>query len=317
MVHHHKRSGSYSRNNLTEEQVEILNEFIQVLEEEGLTDRERQFCNEACLIRYLVARDWSLSKSHKMIRNTLKWREEYKPDQISFNEIKSVAETGKLYNHGCDKSGRPIVIMVPARENSKDYAQNLRYVVYTIERAVAAMPPGVEQMALLIDFKGYSRHNAPPLNVSLETLNILSNHYPERLGLALMVDSPWLFSLAWKAISPFINPRTHSKIHFLSGDEKKEKLLQYIESSDLEQRYGGQSAFLWNLESYFSNEIAVASGESLIISSTTICSTTRTTITVNDGAVNASYTHKRTHSGSVTHARSRSRGNTTHVATVE
>ena len=53
-------------------------------------------------------------------------------------------------------------------------------------------------MTWLIDFEGYSYRNAPPISIAMKTLNILQNHYPERLGLAVCYHPPRLFQLTWK-----------------------------------------------------------------------------------------------------------------------
>lgn len=53
-------------------------------------------------------------------------------------------------------------------------------------------------MTWLLDFTNYALSNAPPLKVSITCNNILQNHYPERLGLAVCWHAPTLFSMTWK-----------------------------------------------------------------------------------------------------------------------
>jgi len=45
-------------------------------------------------------------------------------------------------------------------------------------------------------------------------LNILQNHYPERLGLALILNVPWIVDVFFKMIKPFIDPVTREKMKF-------------------------------------------------------------------------------------------------------
>lgn len=45
-------------------------------------------------------------------------------------------------------------------------------------------------------------------------LNILQNHYPERLGLALILNVPWLVNMFFNLIKPFIDPVTREKMRF-------------------------------------------------------------------------------------------------------
>ncbi|KAL0477247.1 hypothetical protein AKO1_005840 [Acrasis kona] len=242
---------------LSVEQNETLNEFISRLQAEGLTEKESKFCDEACLLRYLRARDWDSTKANKMLRDTLQWREDFKPELISAEHLTQEASSGKMYRRGVDKFGRPVIFMSPGKENSTDYVKNVKLLVYTLERAVDNMPDGVEQMTWLIDFNGYSRKNNLPYGVCMEVLGILSNHYPERLGSCFMVDTPWLFSLSWKAISPFVNPVTKSKLNFVSGsaDAKRELLGKFFDLTQLDKKYCGDVNFEFSSDVYWKNEI--------------------------------------------------------------
>lgn len=47
-----------------------------------LSGRSLQYCTDACLKRYLVARNWNVEKSKKMLEETLRWRSTYKPEEI-------------------------------------------------------------------------------------------------------------------------------------------------------------------------------------------------------------------------------------------
>jgi len=123
--------------------------------------------------------------------------------------------TGKQYVHGVCAAGRPVLYMCPGQQNSSSTRGNLLQLVYSLERGVAAMPPGVEKLTLLIDFRGYSWRVAPSFATQRATLTILQHHYPERLGLAVLWGAPKLFHLAYKAIKPFIDPVTAAKIVFL------------------------------------------------------------------------------------------------------
>jgi len=192
-----------------------------------------------------------------MLRNTLEWREEYKPELINAEDLKEEASTGKMYRRGFDKNGRPVVFMSPGKENSTDYIRNVKLLIYTLERAVDSMPDGIEQMTWMIDFNGYSRKNNLPYSVCMEVLGVLSNHFPERLGACFMIDTPWIFSLSWKAISPFVNPVTKSKVHFVNGNNsaKEQIFSKFFDMSHLDEKYAGTSDFVYNHDVYWKNEI--------------------------------------------------------------
>jgi hypothetical protein len=47
-----------------------------------LSARGEKYCSEACLKRYLEARNWNVAKSRKMLEESLKWRAAYRPEDI-------------------------------------------------------------------------------------------------------------------------------------------------------------------------------------------------------------------------------------------
>jgi hypothetical protein len=47
-----------------------------------LSGKSALYCSDASIARYLIARNWDIRKATKMLKKTLKWRSEYKPDEI-------------------------------------------------------------------------------------------------------------------------------------------------------------------------------------------------------------------------------------------
>eukprot|EP00761_Pharyngomonas_kirbyi_P014041 gb/GECH01014071.1/.p1 GENE.gb/GECH01014071.1/~~gb/GECH01014071.1/.p1 ORF type:complete len:280 (+),score=67.04 gb/GECH01014071.1/:1-840(+) len=248
------------KNNLTANQTEIFNKFKDKVFQEIKfnTDRQREYCqNDSLLCRYLRARDWDITKSFKLLKDTLDWRESFKPYLLHpfDNAIQHEGETGKTFWMGKDKFGRPVGYMRPRCENTTNYREQLQLLVYTLESMIRSMDSGVEQMMWIMDFNGYSRKNAPPFSVAKETLNILSNHYPETLGNAILLDAPWLFNVFFKTISPFINPVTRSKVIFNSDKNKREFFKQFFDDmSMLPKEYGGDLDFEYDPDQYWRQE---------------------------------------------------------------
>lgn len=90
-----------------------------------------------------------------------------------------------------------------------------RHMIATFEAAIALMPPGVEQWSWVLDFHGFALRDCDP-RLARIFLTLAAAHYPERLGYFFIVDPPALFSTFWSAVSRFIDPKTKSKIAFLS-----------------------------------------------------------------------------------------------------
>ncbi|KAL0368807.1 UNVERIFIED_CONTAM: Phosphatidylinositol transfer protein C [Sesamum calycinum] len=122
------------------------------------------YCSDASIARYLRARNWNVKKAVKMLKASLKWRLEYKPEEI--------------------------------RWNSKSIKGQIKYLVYCMENAILNLPEDQEQMVWLIDFHGFSMSNIS-IKVTRETAHVLQEHYPERLGLAILYDAPKIFEPFW------------------------------------------------------------------------------------------------------------------------
>ncbi|KAF6166647.1 hypothetical protein GIB67_005509 [Kingdonia uniflora] len=212
-----------------------------------------EYCTDACLRRYLEARNWNVDKSKKMLAESLKWRLSYKPEQILWHQVANEGETGKVYRANFhDRQGRTVLIMRPGMQNTTDGDNQIRHLVYLIENAILNLPEGQEQMAWLIDYTGFSLNTNVPIRTARDTINILQNHYPERLGIAFLYNPPRIFEAFWKIIKYFLDTKTFNKVKFVYPKDKDsvELMSSYFDADNLPVELGGKATMQYDHEEF-------------------------------------------------------------------
>ena len=53
------------------------------------------------------------------------------------------------------------------------------------------------------------------VQTQIEAVRVAQQHYPERLGLAVVANPPRLFWVLWKALQPILDPVTKCATRFL------------------------------------------------------------------------------------------------------
>lgn len=187
---------------------------IPTLDNGELTEAERFWLSCECLLRYLRATKWkSAAAAIQRLEATLKWRREYSIyNDVSAGHVEPEAVTGKQVLFGYDVRGRPGLYLFPSRQNTAEPTRQIQFTVWMLERTVDLMGPGVETIALLINYGDKAKN--PSLGVARAVLNILQDHYPERLGAALILNVPFLLNAFYKLINPFIDPVSREKMKF-------------------------------------------------------------------------------------------------------
>lgn len=210
--------------------------------------------DDACCARYLRARSLNVSKAQKMLAETLAWRRETKPTELPFSLVKSEMNGKTFLSPHVDLDGRSILVMRNRLEQTHDYEGNVAHLIFHLERAVKKSK--CEKWNLIIDFDGYSMKNAPPIKTSKTTLHIMQAHYPERLHKAFLIQPPWLFHVAFKALSPFIDPITRDKIVFVRGSKQDQVdlLAKHFPLSSLETCLGGTSEYVFDADAYLADD---------------------------------------------------------------
>lgn len=219
-----------------------------------LSDKEKAWLTKECLFRYLRASDWNLEHAIKRTESTLVWRRTFGVDfhsTLTPDTVTEENETGKEVILGYDNDCRPCLYLKPGKQNTKTSHRQVQHLVYMLERVIDFTVPGQDQLALLIDFKGNST-KLPGLSIGREVLNILQNHYPERLGKALLTNIPRLGWIFLKLIHPFIDPLTREKLVF------SEPFPNYVPSEQLDKEFGGACDFQYEHDKYWPALTAMA-----------------------------------------------------------
>ncbi|OAP62793.1 hypothetical protein AYL99_02020 [Fonsecaea erecta] len=210
-----------------------------------LTDSERMFLTRECLLRYLRATNWNVAQSETRLRNTLIWRREYGLEKHTKEYISIENATGKQVILGWDIQGRTCQYLRPSKQNTERSDRQIQHLVFMLERAIDLMPAGQETLALLINFAETKSGQGATLSQGKQTLNILQNHYPERLGRALVTNVPFYIWGFFKLITPFIDPLTREKIKF------NEDMGLHVPREQLLKESGGLVEFEYDHDVYW------------------------------------------------------------------
>lgn len=208
------------------------------------------------LLRYLRARNWDPDRAEAMIRSTARWRKEFGDSAvISGGRQEEVAREnalGNVYVRGFDRSGRPAIYLKPGGAGWGG-TSGVYHLVYCIERAIACVEcqaergnlvlqaddPTSRKFVLLADFSGVGL--GTPMGVVRQYIQIMQDHYPERLGQAFFVNAPFLMWGFFSAASSFADPATVKKLQFISEESsaRRQRMSEFFDLAVLEPGFGG------------------------------------------------------------------------------
>ncbi|EDV24918.1 uncharacterized protein TRIADDRAFT_56337 [Trichoplax adhaerens] len=121
-------------------------------------------------------------KSLELLRSCLKWRLEFKVNDITTESINTgVIQAGVLFVRNHDKNGRPILVF-SGRKHQKDtvaHAGGKQLFVYLMEK-------------LDMQFVKF-------------VISCFENYYPGLLGVLVILELPWTLNAAWKIIKTWLS----------------------------------------------------------------------------------------------------------------
>lgn len=165
------------------------------------------------LLRYLTARNFDGKKALKMLESSAQWRATNGVDSWVCEACAADPNGHMMQFVGWDLSHRPVCFM--SMRWGPDRKEPIRHTVCAFNHLVKLMPVGVDQWVCITDFETYSHLRDSSPRMASTVISTIQDHFPERLGLMILVNPPKIFSFLWKLISPVVDARTKSKVRFV------------------------------------------------------------------------------------------------------
>lgn len=159
---------------------ELLRQKEDLFDEEWATDEQLHRC--------LIAKQFNKEVALNLAKEALKWRKKRAPHLIEKtdgwqNIFDKEAETGKIYSPGLDKWQRPVVVFDNGAANTSDIDNQMLFLGWVLNFACREMPKNIDKYNIFMHLESFSFFNIPPLSATTETIHMLCNSYPERLGM--------------------------------------------------------------------------------------------------------------------------------------
>ncbi|OMJ78324.1 hypothetical protein SteCoe_21879 [Stentor coeruleus] len=234
--------------NLTPEERKTLDQFREAVPVKA---------HDHVLARFLRARKFVFEKSLEMYNNYLKWRIDQRVDEVASYDFPEFQTVKSIYPHGfhkTDRLGRSIYI---ERLGNLDInhlfsittdERMIRYYIREYESMIKLRIPAcsiaagclIEQTFTILDLGGSSTKlmKKNVYNFVKLASGMAQDFYPEILGKMFIINTPMLFSVAWKIIKPWLDERTQKKIS-TEGSKYQVKLLEYVAPENLPDFFGG------------------------------------------------------------------------------
>jgi len=224
-------------------------------------------------LRHFRADGGSLKKAIVRLKYAIKWRNDFKVNEMlksahnpsSESEVEIMirsmlineSSSGKVYVRGHDKEGRAILYMRQQRENTNHEENNIKHLVYQIERAIACTEKnGFEKFTVIMDFEGWNLSHASSMKVTKETIHVMQECYVERVGRVFFANAPVVFRTFYNMVKPFLDASTKAKILFCSGKASKIELKRVFHEATTERCiFGTEGLRVFDAEEYYNQPL--------------------------------------------------------------
>ncbi|XP_048226722.1 patellin-3 isoform X2 [Ricinus communis] len=211
--------------------------------------------SDVILLKFLRARDFKVKDAFVMIKNTIRWRKEFKIDELIDEDLGDDLEK-IVFMHGHDREGHPVCYNVYGEFQNKELYQKafadeekrmkfLRWRIQFLERSIRKLdfsPGGISTIFQVNDLKNSPGPGKKELRLATrKALQLLQDNYPEFVAKQVFINVPWWYLAFYTMISPFMTQRTKSKFVFAGPSKSPETLFKYISAEQVPIQYGGLS----------------------------------------------------------------------------
>uniref|UniRef100_A0A0E0HE21 CRAL-TRIO domain-containing protein n=1 Tax=Oryza nivara TaxID=4536 RepID=A0A0E0HE21_ORYNI len=219
-----------------------------------MTSEMPSFLSDATIRRFLRARNWSTEQATKALKETVKWRRQYRPDTIRWEDIPGREhEARRTYIADYfDKNGRIVFISNPTIKSKSSTKDQIKQLVYNLEIfAMHSENMEDECTVWLTDFQGWVLTNTP-LPLLRECTHIIQNHYPGLISVAILSNPPRIFESFWKIVCYFIEPKLKEKVKFVytNNPESHKIVADMFDLDKLESAFGGRNTLPFDMDKY-------------------------------------------------------------------
>ncbi|KAJ3044154.1 hypothetical protein HK097_001574 [Rhizophlyctis rosea] len=181
----------------------------------------------------------------KAIERTLKWRQSYGWYNLPNEDFSAELSAKKLYFHGLDKAGNPVLVWRFSRHISSNgdpaaIDRIVRFVVWTMAKAIEEGTI-TRQATFMMDRIGSTGENNEGIALIRTLINTIQVNMPEVVHKMVIFPTNMLIHSMWRLAKPFLDSRMVDKVVMCSEKEVTNTLLTIIDSNELAQRYGGTS----------------------------------------------------------------------------
>ena len=221
---------------------------------------------DAFLLRFLRNHAFCAMKAAPQLRATAAWRNESGAARVRAEYaagatlcshepyVRLLRMIGALVGHRTTADGDVLVIWHVGSFDSSAWLAGmtsaewrevtLRVLEYGAWRAdaLSTATGSLVRVSFIIDYDGLALKHHDPRIVAriLPVLRWPDAHYPEYLGVALLVNAPWMFARLWDLLSPALSYALQERINILRAADSPAAVAALADAADLPRAYGGE-----------------------------------------------------------------------------